>query len=92
MCPFGRKGVSPPATVGRSPHIPSTRGKQLEQSTGERLCPIVTMMQFTSSSSQLSINRECMVERESTEIDTSCFHTYVHSLSLSLSLSLRGDY
>ena len=81
---------SSPAAIGRSAHMPSTRGKQLEESTGEHLCPIVTMMQFASSSSQLCINRACMVERESTEIDTSCFHASV--LSLSLSLSVSGDY
>jgi hypothetical protein len=33
-----------PAVIGRSAHMPNTRGKQLEQSTGEHLCVIVTMM------------------------------------------------
>jgi len=53
-----------PAAIGRSAHMPNTCGKQLEPSTGEHICAIVTMMQFASSSSQLSINRECSFERE----------------------------
>jgi hypothetical protein len=53
-----------PAAIGRSAHMPNTRVKQLEPFTGEYLCAIVTMMQFASSSSQLSINRECSFERE----------------------------
>jgi hypothetical protein len=68
--------------------MPSTRGKQLEESTGEHLCPIVTMMQFASSSSQLCINRTYGREREYRDwcLLFSCICTL--SLSLSLSLSL----
>ena len=71
--------------------MPNTRGKQLEPSTGEYLCAIVTIMQFASSSSQLSINRECSFEREYR--DWYLLFSCMFSLSsLSLALSLSGDY
>ena len=80
---FGRKEFSP-TVIGRSAHMPNTRGKQLEQSTGEHSCVIVTMMQFASSSRQLSINRECIVEEREYR-DWYLLFPWICTLSLSLS-------